>query len=594
MRRTALLWKIALKWVRTWPVLTREILQRGGIARDRAWAHSVARWLLVAFAAHLIAVVSSVGFYEPSEQFQVAEFVSLKLGKTAPAAMAPEFREQTVSWVLPATFRSIVGIARSLGAETPFQWALGFRLLSAFIGWMSLALLALASFGWLEAKAHRTMLLVVSALCWFIPALHARHSPENIGGALFFAAMALLWLTSPAQPRTPKEWLKLKGPANGWAVVIGAVLGLAFEVRFSTGFMTLGLLLWSLIIARMPIRKIGLMTAGFFGVVTLSIPIDYWGYEQWTLPWLNAAQLELTRVHDLSFWGLTTVLREVLTRTWPFLGVIAFASVVITWIVWPKHPITWALVPYLLAIHIFGERGWENLLVVGHVLPLTLVLAATRALPKRFSPQKRTVFEALERRVPAKRWVQITQGLFAWNLIALFVTTVAPAWMPTQFYSKLYRFRAFALNIHYGPEQDPFSTLGIPVSFYRPDNVLATPLQSYGDLVQKMKDTHSPAWLFHKKGILPEEAGPLAQWCQAQISTFPQIPFRETIKRFASRVSDWTLYRCENPADRQIASEEMEKFPHAAPVDEDEDKPEGAVSEESKPLLVSPISRYSL
>lgn len=129
------------------------------------------------------------------------------------------------------------------------------------------------------------------------------------------------------------------------------------------------------------------------------------------------------------------------------------------------------------------------------------------------------------------------------NLVYLLVTTTSPAWMPARFYSRLYRFHNWGVELNY-KNDNPFGLMGYSLHYYRPENLSLSPIGSYEELAARLTDPDSPRWLFHTTSELPQEAGILREKCQIEFTAFPPKLIAVNFFHWLDRFGNWTLFRC--------------------------------------------------
>ena len=99
----------------------------------------------VAFILHLCAVTWSVGYYHTDEHFQILEFLNFKLGRSSSPELAVEFGARIRPWLQPGLDYLVARGLTRVGVSNPFDWAWVFRLISGFLGWLSLVGLSILS-----------------------------------------------------------------------------------------------------------------------------------------------------------------------------------------------------------------------------------------------------------------------------------------------------------------------------------------------------------------------------------------------------------------------------------------------------------------
>lgn len=503
-------------------------LLRSGLKKDLNWSRFVAQWLILSLILHLIAAVSSSGFYHADEHFQIVEFMNYKLGRTPMNELPLEFGQFLRPWLLPAIFTGMTTFLDAIGITSPFDWALSYRVFSSLLGWLSTVGLSLCCYFWFPNKKWRNWAVILTSIIWYLPSLHARHSSENLGGSVFFIGLTLLLLCSPAKPKhadRPAEVSPLLG------LGVGLLFGFAFEFRYQVGAFVAGAFLWLLFFARIPFRNYLSLLAGLGIGVGLGTLADYWGYGQWTFaPW-NYVKFNLIDNHvsdmDVSPWW--DYFRRATTEAWPVLGILTLMSFPIAWLRFPKHVLTWSMVPFFLVHEIIGHKELRFLFPLAHAGAILIILSIC------WIPW------------PNRRWLTWPlYGLAAINVIALLSLSLVPAWMPVRFYSALYDFHPYGFRLYF--KDDSFFNMGgAKLHFYRPTDLPMQRIESYSDLVPTIQDQNRPAWLFYSRKSLPDDAGILKEWCQPEFSTLPNWLSNLKLGGLTSRMTNWTLFQCQNP-----------------------------------------------
>ncbi len=504
--------------------MLKTFLFRSGLKQDSSWCNFIIQWMTLGLLLHIVGAIKSSGFYHNDEHFQIVEFVNAKLGRSSLAELPLEFREFMRPWLFPAICTGITLGLKSIGITNPFDWAMGYRIFSALMGWISTVGVGLCCFIWFPHKKWRNYAVITMTLLWYMPALHARHSSENLSGSTFMIALTLLLLGTPAKKdntEQPDQIPFLTG------LLSGIFLGLAFEFRYQVGIMIVGMLLWLLIIARMPLFRIVPILFGILLSIILGIFIDFWGYENWEFaPW-NYLNHNIIQHHlndgDTSPWW--DYFRRSLTESWPFLGFLTLISFLLAWLRNPKHILTWSFLPFFLAHLWISHKEFRFLFPLAHAGGVLLILAISST-----NPVSRSI-----------RWIFKT--LIGFNLIALLILTTIPAWMPISFYEQLYQFKKQTFRI-YTTEDSLFNLGGAIMNFYRPPNMEIVQLKNYSDFILILQKNKNTLWFYYPYFNLPEEAGVLKKVCSAEFSALPSWIERYKIIFIPRRFTNWTLYRC--------------------------------------------------
>jgi len=543
--------------------MLEKLFSRAGCKKEAAWARFVFQWLAVSFILHIIAAVRSTGFFHSTEHLRILELVNYKLGRSTASDLPPEYHQMILPWLLPALMTGITDFLNTIGVKSPFDWAVSYRLLAALLGWLATVGLTLCCYLWFVNKDWRKWAVISLNLIWYLPAFHARPSAESMGGSVFFIGLSLLLLASPPLPKLPA--IPGKSPL-GLLFCVGLLFGTAFEIKFDTGIMTLGVLFWLLFIARnsakfSAVRTFALLS-GFAVAVLMGAWADHWGYGQWTFTPLNflhswagskvgAPVSVLSGSFHPSVWQL---FKETLALNWPPLGTLVFLSFLLAWCRHPKHILTWCTVPLFLCISSFSSTQLLQLFPMIHIGGLMLILSVEKI---SFEKIGKFVLTPIQR-----DWLQWTKwAAIGLNLVALIMLTTTPAWIPIRFYSRLYTFKPYKFQVNY-KDNSLFQIDGKTLKFYLPTDVAFNQIHDYSDLVRILSEQESTQWLFNPQHTLPDSAEQLKKWCKPEFSTLPDwmgtgLEKANTLVS-SNSLTNWTLYRCQSPNLLRSTLEETE------------------------------------
>ena len=570
--------------------------------KTQAWPSFITQWSLIALVLHLIAAWRGVGFYHADEHFQIVEFAFYKLGYRSAQDLPLEFHHLLRPWLFPAILTQLTRILQTFNIHSPFDWALVYRLFSALVGWLSIVALARTCPIWFKELRWQKRAVMALVLIWYMPALHARHSSENLAGSVFFIGLALL-ANAAASTRRQARSTVLMG------ALIGILFGLAFQLRYQVGVMIFGTLAWFMLFAKVP-RKRAIFTffipilIGMTAITALGLGIDRWGYGQWTFtPW-NYLKYNLIQNHvaDMDASPTWDYFRRAVTESWPLLGILALISWIMAWILFPRHILTWSTLPFF-ALHLaIGHKELRFLFPLAHVGGILFTLVYQRveghALHLAGKPRGALLIRKFE-----------TVGgpfILFWNAVALIILTCTPAGGPIGFYSHLYIWSSRLVqsdqlsqsarpvrpvealrSAEFGQlaELDGQTSLdksktaaassvpriyyqddrilsfgGAHMQFYRPLTVDFIHIQAYEALVPILvahsEETPKPVWLFYPYAKLSSETiHPEATWklltdrCQPEFSTLGdwenKIIGGLSFLFHPGRITDWTIFRCE-------------------------------------------------
>jgi phosphatidylinositol glycan class B len=426
-------------------------------------------------------------------------------------------------WFQPYLYLGETRILQALGIQSPFAWATSYRLLSALIGWLSIVGLCDCIPLWMDDRKWQKITTLMLCLCWYLPALHARHSSENLGGSLFVIGLCLL------------TWLGRLDTANQrrihpWALVgCGAIWGLAFEARYQVGIMIAGGLLWLTFVAHLRWRDLGLLALGIFAAIAFGTSLDTLGYGQFTFaPWnyfeMNLLQNYVSSSGTSPFWDY---FRRIWTETWPILGFVTLMGLILSWAAVPLHFLTWSYLPFFAVHMIIAHKETRFLFPLVHAAPvcLAIFLASISGEASDVQQGKPVIWK--------NRWLKLTTlFVITLNFIALVISTLSPMTPAIRFYKAVYDRRIAELR--YLPGHDPYVVLGIPMYFYKPEDLKLVEVAEHAPTQGEI----SPFYLAYPRNLAPEPFGSLCAPLVSALSPF--------VARNLKHLNNWTLFQCKS------------------------------------------------
>ncbi|MBA2589986.1 MAG: hypothetical protein H0U98_15335 [Alphaproteobacteria bacterium] len=320
----------------------------------------------------LLAVVTlvtawfSVTFYFPDEHYQVLEFMSFKLGITPASSLPWEYSARIRPWFQPGLYFLIAKPLIALGLTDMFTITFILRALTGLLSLAALALFARALLPTIEGEEEKRAFVRDLPLFGFLPYLFVRTSSETFSAAFFALGLAV------ALDRRTSSRLALAG----------LFCGLAFESRYQTGLLGLGLFAWLAIIAREKLAGLAAFLGG--GVVALAIGAlaDRWGYGAWAFPSLGYVDVNLLQgvaAHQFGREPVFAYLYLLPAQIFFAITLGLMVALVLTWLRNPRHAVTWVTLPFVLA-HIAIAHKEARFL-----FPLTILATAFPVLG--FSPR---------------------------------------------------------------------------------------------------------------------------------------------------------------------------------------------------------------
>ncbi|MEM1319914.1 MAG: hypothetical protein AAGG75_06625 [Bacteroidota bacterium] len=398
---------------------------------------------------HLLTCFASIGFYQPDEHFQILEFAHYKMGNGPAEDLPWEFHEQIRPCLQPTLAMFFFSGLQWLGIQNPFTWNLLLKIITSCLAFGSLLLVALHYSPQLKTQSSRRLLWLSSLFLWFMPYLHIRFTGENISGILFIAAVLLL-LRFPLQSLRTKRWPELAA---------GALLGLAFYLRFQMGFALAGMGLWLLFVQRRSWASITRLALGFSLMIALNIGVDYWFYGDWVISPYNYFYANIIEDKAAGF-GVSPwydYLPQFLLGAAPPLSLLLLF--LFGWGAWQKRQSiwVWSCIPFLLGHMLVGHKELRFLFPMLYLFPV-LLAQGWEAFNKRYQSGK------------WKRWL----GYFfiAQNIVLLLIFTFPPIHRLLDyneyFMKALYQNteRNSAQTTLLSREGSPYNTLKLMMNYY--------------------------------------------------------------------------------------------------------------------------------
>jgi phosphatidylinositol glycan class B len=290
------------------------------------------------FLAAIVIVTAwfSETFYFPDEHFQILEFMSWKLGITPVLALPWEFSVRIRPWFQPAVYFLIARPLIWLGLTDMFAIAFVLRLLTGLFSLTALALFARTLLLTIEGEEQKRAFVRYLPLFGFLPYLFVRTSSETFSAAFFALGLALA-----LQRRTAAR-----------LALAGLLCGLAFESRYQTGLLSLGLFVWLAVIGREKIPALAAFLGGALAAVALGALADRWGYGQWVFPALGYVDVNLVQgvaAHQFGRERVFAYLYLLPAQIFFAITLVLMAAMAAMWLRNPRHVVSWATLPFVLA-----------------------------------------------------------------------------------------------------------------------------------------------------------------------------------------------------------------------------------------------------
>jgi GPI mannosyltransferase 3 len=366
-------------------------------------------WLVAAIIIHLLAAWFSVGHYHDDEYAQILNFATSKMGMDMQSELMWEFKAGVRSGFQPFIAFMLSKVTSFTGIDSPFILAFIYRLISATISLVATVVFIQSIANDIRSKNAFKWTTFFLLFSWILVFTNVRFSSEGWACSFFLLALGLYRYPSPA---SIKRFL-----------LVGFFFGLAFLARYQVGFMLFGFGLWMIFINKQkPFNIFLILLAGSLTLV-LGAGFDWWLYGEPTVSSWNYFKNHLS---GLSGAGISTALPEPwwfyiyysAVQLIPPLTLLLPIAVVIFWLFFPRHPITWLTLPFVLFHTYFGHKEMRYLFPVLPFAPVMFAMASLKA-DEKFKLLKRNFFKYLW---PVIFWFSI--GL---NVLLVVLTLSLPA-----------------------------------------------------------------------------------------------------------------------------------------------------------------------
>ncbi|MEI8347694.1 MAG: hypothetical protein WCG27_09510, partial [Pseudomonadota bacterium] len=350
-----------------------------------------------------------------------------------------------------------------------------------------------------------------------------------LGASVFILAMGLVLLSIENLGEVSKKTVSIS-----WKIALlsGILFGLSFHLRYQLGFAIFLFYLWCLLIGRFSLKTGMIMTSALILSILSFIPVDSWGYGEWTLPVLNYFKVNFPgpdpKIFGSSPWY--GYLRVALNRGFPPISLlIIIGTAIFYWKNW-KHPFTWVTLPFLLLHSCLAHKELRFVFLVVLLAPLMATLG----------------FQSLK-----NNWNPISWKTKAWgryffyfiigcNFLLLLYVTLTPAKMTPVFYKHVLDKRPAITQLYHRGE-NPFTLIGLPVRFYWPYSLKIDQFNNWEELNFLLQSRPKPVWAIT---VNQEDYLKIVKdfpQCRMDFSSYPAW-LMSRIKWQKTRV--WALFEC--------------------------------------------------
>lgn len=478
---------------------------------------SLQRSTLLGGLVLLVAAVFSAGFHHWDEHFQILEFAGWKLGLSPAEALTWEFGAKLRPALQPMLVVLLHKLLALFGTPDPFLLTMLLRVGTAALSFFGIVLLVCGQLRDNPALAEpvlRRWYLFLSFFLWFGVYNAVRFSSEGLSTALFLIAFVLV-----LHGRWRSTELRY--------LAAGLMMGAAFVLRYQTGLMIAGLLLWELFIRRTTIKHVALAALGIMVFTAVGIVVDRWFYGTWTLTlWTYLAEnLIEGKAAAFSTEPWWDYFAEILERGVPPFSLLYLLPPFVVFLFRRKDPLTWVVLPFLLVHMLIGHKELRFLFPLLGLLPL-LIITGLAEIKARWWP-----------RLTEARGVRIAAVVFAVVQVPLLLVSMfKPADTEIALYRTVYRSFPDPITLYHGGEH-PYHRVADIHFYLRP----GLQVESWPG-----KDAVPQGHvLFVGRAGLPE--GISASDATVLYTSFPEWVLRFNIGGWVERTNKWTVWEVRKP-----------------------------------------------
>ncbi len=381
---------------------------------------------LIAFILFIFTAFMSAGFFHEDEHFQLLEFANYKMGNVQSADLPWEFEQQMRPTFQVGIVYLVFSAMKSIGIFDPFTMTTILRIMAACLSFFALYKFFHKYKTEFSNQTAVKWFAGLSFFLWYVPFISVRFSSESFG--VIFMLLAIAYYHTTGHKKT--------SPLN--YLMIGLFLGLSFISRYQMGFMILGMGLWVLIIRRESIKTIVLMFLGFLMSIGIGILCDYWFYGNWVVSaynyfYQNLVENKAAGFGTSPFWFYTM---NTPLFVFPLFGLVIVPCVIAFFIKYPRHLVTWLLIPFLLIHHFIGHKEMRFLFPVAPFLPFVIIMV-------------------LEKWNWIKKLRFLKYPFWVLNILFLLIMSCKPAYDNLGVFKYLYR-KAENRPVYFIGDQNPF------------------------------------------------------------------------------------------------------------------------------------------
>jgi phosphatidylinositol glycan class B len=483
--------------------------------------------IIFGIVIHIITAIFSVGYYHVDEHFQILEFTSLKLGVAQEEQLPWEYQARLRPAVQPAFAYILIKTMNFMTLDNPFYHAMLLRIISAIISLYCTYLLIITLIPEVKSDYLKMWFIFLSLMIWFLPYLHVRFSSENWSGIFFWIGFALLLTIKSEKQKSENIYSKI--------FIAGLILGLAFILRYQIGLSIGGLILWLIFIKKEKWSHLSVLSSGIILFIIFGALIDYWYYNEWAFTAWNYFKVNLLegKTSDFGVQPWWYYLKEIIVKGVPPFSLVIIFSVILVWIKYPKHVISWILIPYIAIHSLIGHKELRFLFPLVNILPFMIVLSFQ-------------IIKEDERLSKLKHLLRSSKKpllilFMVINSVFLLVICVKPADMHIYLYQYIYN--------RYDPVKTEIISVGrgpysraVPVNFYKKKEFEIKTFKNEQEIYDYIINADKTILYATKKPTLDPTLKSFN--CTKVYQNLPPGVKYYNLNNWVERTPFWTLYEC--------------------------------------------------
>ena len=480
-------------------------------------------WFASAFLIYLIAAWFSVGHYHDDEYYQILDFAAYKLGFEMQHTVMWEYREGVRSGLQPFIAYAVVKGLTFIDVTSPFIWAFYLRLLSLVISFNSI--FAFFQFIKNEINFEKNLIWVIFFLLfsWILIFLNVRFSSEAWATSLFLFAYALYFFQT--ESRIKRYFF------------VGVLLGFAFLSRYQIGLLIFGFSLWVLFQGNEKFSRLCILISGLIFAILIGVIIDYWFYGKLVFSFWNYFEWHMIKgsidnlIQPWWFYIYYSMVQLI-----PPITLFVPLIIIIFWVLFPRHSITWVTIPFIVFHHYFGHKEMRYLFPVIPFLPIMFVMTIEELVER---------FKYLKINILKYSCLSIIYISLFINIILVLLTITLPASKEVALWQNCFskKFPSNSVLLIYDPDGSGSTTGELELDFYNVNNIPIISISSEAEIVSKIIEFPSVKLFYaaRKKGREAELVNNKIKSkliCQA----LPEWILKINVNNWTSRASIWQIW----------------------------------------------------